>query len=283
MSSLSILSELVSFLYAKSDVAIEEAVCDVGVDVALDQVFAGLCQRFRPERGWRERAVLEWKLATPAGPRCWQLELGPEACCASASAASVANATLKTSLATFLRLVTGQLNALAALANAELEVSGDSELALRHQLWFGADLSRATLDVATPRQLGHLIEGRSDAEIAAGVAIAGVDRSLRQVFGGMVEHYLPRKGPGRRAAIEFSVQTEQGLRVYQFVADSQQAAWHAGTQEPAKVSLQIGMPDLLRLVSGRLDGFAALAQRKLKVRGNLFMASGIQGWFDLSR
>lgn len=276
-------AELTAFVDAKSDAALDAAALDLGVDTLLDGVLSGLCQRYRPERARAERALIEWNLVTPDGPRLRQVQVTPGGCTSGARAAPAPSASLSSTLATFLRIASGGLNALSALATGQLRVSGDSALAVRHQLWFDADLSRATLDVSTPRQLGRLIEGRSDAEIAAGAAIANLDRALGQVLSGMVEHYLPRKGPGRRAVIEFLVQTEEGLRVFQFVADPQRPAWHAGARESANVKVEIGLPDLLRLVSGRLDGVKAIAQRKLKLRGNVFMASGIQGWFDMSR
>ena len=138
------------------------------------------------------------------------------------------------------------------------------------------------LEISTPRELSRLVDGRSDDEIAAGVAAAGVDRALERVFTGMVKHYLPDRGPRRRTAIEFVIKTDDGPRVRQFVADRERPSWHDGAREAAEVRVEIRLADFLRLVSGRLDGFAALARRKLKVRGNYLMASGIQRWFDLS-
>lgn len=273
--------DLIAIVDGRSDADIDAAARG-RVDALLDSVFAGLCQRYRYERAG-ERALIEWRLETPDGPRFRQLQLSSEGCVSRATPAEAPSVSIEAGLPTFLRVVSGRLNALSALASGALRVRGEAAVAVRQQLWFGADLSRATLDVSTPQQLARLISGRSDAELAAGAAVANLNRTLDQVLSGMVDHYLPKKGPGRRAVVEFKVQTDDGPRVYQFVAEPRQPSWHSGAREDAKVKVEIGLPDLLRLVSGRLDGMKGLAQRKLKVRGNLFMASGIQGWFDLSR
>jgi putative sterol carrier protein len=273
--------DLIALVDGRSDAELDAALRGQ-VDTLLDSVFAGLCQRYRSERARGERALIQWRLGTPDGPRLRQLQLSAEGC-NSVTEASAPSASIEAELPTFLRVMCGRLNALSALATGALRVSGDSAVAVRLQLWFCTDLSRATLDVSTPQELGRLVSGRSDAELAAGVAVANLNRTLDQVLNGMVGHYLPKKGPGRRAVIEFKVHTDEGPRVYQFVAEPRRPSWHLGAREDAKVKVEIGLPDLLRLVSGRLDGMKGLAQRKLKVRGNLFMASGIQGWFDLSR
>jgi putative sterol carrier protein len=272
--------DLIAIVDGKSDTDLDAAARG-NVEPLLDSVLAGLCQRYRAERA--ERALIQWTLQTPDGPRLRQLQLSADGCVSLPTRAAAPSAIIEASLPTFLRVVSGRLNALSALASGALRVSGDAALAVRQQLWFCADLSRATLDVSTPQQLGRLIAGRSDAELSAGVAVANLNRTLDQVLSGMVDHYLPKKGPGRRSVIEFKVHTDEGPRVYQFVAEPRQPSWHPGAREDAKVKVEIALPDLLRLVSGRLDGMKGLAQRKLKVRGNLFMASGIQGWFDLSR
>jgi len=138
------------------------------------------------------------------------------------------------------------------------------------------------LQASTPQELGRLIDGRSDDEIAIAVASAGIDRALDHVFTGMVSRYVAPRGPRRRKVVEFVVQTETGPRVRQFVARPEGPTWHGDAREPADVRVELRVADFLRLVSGRLNAVTAFAQKKLKVRGSYFMASGIQSWFDFS-
>jgi putative sterol carrier protein len=99
----------------------------------------------------------------------------------------------------------------------------------------------------------------------------------------MVEHYVLDRGPGKRAIVEFSVRTVTGDHVYQFVADPHGPSFHAGSREKANVTFMMRVPTFLRIVSGSLDGLVALAQGKIKLRGNLFLARKVQGWFDMRR
>jgi hypothetical protein len=138
------------------------------------------------------------------------------------------------------------------------------------------------LEASTPQELGRLIEGRSDDEIAAAVTAAGIDRTLDQVFTGMVTRYVRRRGPRRRVTVEFLVSSEEGPRARRFVAHPERPGWQGGGGERADVRIELRVVDFLRLVSGRLHAFTAFAQKKLKVRGNFLLAGGIQSWFDLS-
>jgi hypothetical protein len=138
------------------------------------------------------------------------------------------------------------------------------------------------LEASTPQELGRLIDGRPDDEIALAAASAGIDRALDRVFTGMVNRYVPRRGPRRRAVIEFVIRTETGPRVRQFIAHPGGATWQGDARERADVRVELGIADFLRLVGGRLHAVKAFTQKRLKVRGSYFMASGIQSWFDFS-
>jgi putative sterol carrier protein len=274
-------ASLVAFVEGKSDAALEADGAAFGVDALLDAVFVGLCERYRPKAAGPS-ALIQWTLATSDGQRIRCLRLGPVSCETVAVAGSRPDAVLSASLPIFLRVAAERIHAFAAYGAGSLRIDGDRALALRLQAWFATESSSLPLGAATPRELSRLIDGRSNEEIAAAVAVAGVDRTLDQVFTGMVSRYLPGSGPWRRSTVEFLVQTEEGPRLRQFVADRQRPSWHEGSRESADVRVEIRLADFLHLVSGRLDAFRALAQRKLKVRGNLLKASGIQKWFDLS-
>jgi putative sterol carrier protein len=279
--NLSDIVALVAFVADKSDAALEAESAALGVDTVLDAVFAGLRGRYRPRSG-APSALIQWTIATSEGPRVRYLRLSPVGCETTTSNGSEPNSVLAAPLSVFLRIVAERVNAFTPYGSGSLRISGDRALALRLQAWFATESSSLPLEASTPRELARLIDGRSKEEIAAAIAVAGVDRALDQVFDGMVSRYLPSAGPRWRSVVEFLVQTEEGPRVRQFVADRKQPSWHEGSRESADVRVEMRLADFLQLVSGRLDAFSAVAQRKLKVRGNLLKASGIQKWFDLS-
>ncbi len=276
--------ELASALEGKSDAEVENLVSELGVDAALDKVFSAMVERFLPAKAGAERAVIQWHLETPAGQRSYCLTVAPGVCTmARGTAQEPARVTLATTVPVFLRIVAGRLNGLEPFSDGRLRVTGEQTLALKQQLWFDTDLSQAGLSISTPSELARLIEGRSDAEIDIGTAVTGVDKALDQVFSGMVEHFLPRKGPRKRSVVQFDIQTSDGVRVYQFVADRNGASYHRDEGESANVRLRVELANFLRMVAGKLDAIKALAKGKVKVRGNILLARGVQGWFDMSR
>lgn len=274
---------LSALLEGRSDAEIERAAIEIGVDALLDRVFDVMVQRFVPGRATGDNASIVWKLTTPSGPRSYQLRVAGGTCGARRGESSGARVVIDANIPVFLRVISGSMNGLNAFASGALRVQGEQVLALAHQLWFEVDRSKARLDISTPSQLATLIRGRSDDEVEAGLSITGTDVAIRQVFEGMVNLYLPHRGPRKRTVITFSVRASDGDRLAQFVADPRGGSYHIGEREPANVTLLLRFITFLRMISGELDGLVALAQRKLKVRGSLLTARSALRWFDLER
>ena len=114
-------------------------------------------------------------------------------------------------------------------------------------------------DIAGPEELAALIEGKSDDEINAGVAERGTEKVLTQIF---------------------DITSPEGTHQYQLkVADGTCEAV-SGAPEPARVTMGLAVPDLLRLVTGKLDGMQAFMTGKLKLSGDMMFAQSMQAWFS---
>jgi putative sterol carrier protein len=275
--------QLAAQLSGKTDADVNALAAEHGVDAVLDKVFATMLERFLPHRAPSTATTVLWHIDTPAGGRPTSLTAAAGKLTIDKGAAAAPRVTIHASLPVFLRVISGAINGLQAFSDGMLRVHGEQTLALQQQLWFDVDLSGAKLTISTPRELARLVEGRSDDELDAGVSITGVDAALAQVFVGMVDHYLPHKGPRKRTIVEFSVRTKEGDKVLQFVADGGNSSYHVGTKEKPHVTLMMRMPTFLRIVSGKLDGIIALAQGSIKLRGNILTARNVQGWFDVHR
>jgi putative sterol carrier protein len=273
--------ELAELIEGLNDADITAAVVQLGVDAVLDRVFEAMAGRFIAERAQGLRAVIQWDVHTPEGTRSHQLHVESPTCAARRGGDAPPQVTLAAPVATVLRIFAGRLSGLQARSDGSLEVTGDVAMALRQQLWFDADLSRAELSVSTPGELARLLEGRTDAEIEAGIQVTGTDRALGRVFSGMVAHFLPEKAKRKPAVVEFVIRTPDGERTYQFVADRAGARYHQGRVDKPNVKLQMRFPDFLRMAAGRLDSIRAFTHGKVRVRGNLLLARKIPGWFDM--
>jgi len=127
--------------------------------------------------------------------------------------------------------------------------------------------------------LASLVEGKSDDEINTFVKEQGPDTVLQPIFKGMQEHFLPDKAAGKNAVIQYDVTTPDGTESWQVVIADGACTTGKGAEKEANVTLQLAMPDFLRLISGKLNGVQAFMSGKLKIKGDMMMAQTMQTWF----
>jgi putative sterol carrier protein len=128
--------QLATFIEGHTDDEINAAVAERGVDPLLDQVFAGMASRFRPERAAGQSAVVQWDVSTPEGTRSYQLRIADGACEARPGADEQARVTLGMALPDFLRFVAGKLDGMQAFMTGKLRLSGDMMFAQTMASWF---------------------------------------------------------------------------------------------------------------------------------------------------
>ena len=135
------------------------------------------------------------------------------------------------------------------------------------------------LETIGPQDLLKMIEGRNDTEILTRFTELGVDSALDRVFEGMREAFLPERAGKDSAVIQWDLMTPDGPRVYQLVVENGTCSWNRETLAQPRVSLKIGIPDFLRLITGKLGGLQAFFQGKLKVGGDVLFAQTQEKWF----
>jgi putative sterol carrier protein len=134
-------------------------------------------------------------------------------------------------------------------------------------------------DVSKRDALAQLLEGRSDDDINAFAAQAGVETALEQVFQGMQEYFRGDRAQGVGAVVQWDVESLQGAHTYQVKVANGALSWARGAAEPARVTFRMSLPDFLRLVAGTLDGMQAFMSGKLKLAGDMMFAPAVQTWF----
>jgi alkyl sulfatase BDS1-like metallo-beta-lactamase superfamily hydrolase len=137
----------------------------------------------------------------------------------------------------------------------------------------------ADSDIGGRDELAAMIEGKTDDEINAGIAERGTEKVLGQLFEAWAARFDPSRAGNQSAVIGFDVTSPEGTHQYQLkVADGTCQAV-AGAPEAARVTLGLAVPDLLRLVTGKLDGMQAFMTGKLKLAGDMMFAQSMQAWF----
>ena len=134
-----------------------------------------------------------------------------------------------------------------------------------------------------PAQLAAMLAGIDDATVEDQVAAHGVDDVLAQVFDEMARRFLPEKAGSRTAVVLYEVGLRDGsVRCWQMVVAGGSCTVQPGGEREPQLTVQVALPRFLRLLSGSLDGIAALMRGELRLKGDLVLAQLMQGWFDRS-
>jgi putative sterol carrier protein len=131
-------SEIADALKGRSDEEILGWIRSVGGSaVFLKQAFWGMKEAFQADRAAGQSAVIRWDIDTPErAVITYELDVSDGECTVSRGARSEPRVVLAMALADFLRLVTGSLDALDALAAGKIVVAGDMALAKELSAWF---------------------------------------------------------------------------------------------------------------------------------------------------
>ena len=128
-------------------------------------------------------------------------------------------------------------------------------------------------------QLKAAIDGKTDEQIYAGVAERGTDAVLGQIFGAMASRFQAEKAGGQNAVIGWDIKTPEGVHKYQLKVENGACECVADGSDLARVTLQMALPDFLRLITGQLDGMSAFMTGKLTLAGDMMFAQAFQSWF----
>ncbi|HVW26729.1 MAG TPA: SCP2 sterol-binding domain-containing protein [Polyangiaceae bacterium] len=136
------------------------------------------------------------------------------------------------------------------------------------------------LNISTPKELGNLIAGKSDADINAAVDSLGVDSALDKVFDGMTKAFLADKAKGQSAVIQWDIKTPSDSKTYQVNVAEGKCTFTKGAPQKARVTLAAALPDFLRVITGQVAGQQAFFSGKLKLSGDMMFAMTQENWFD---
>jgi putative sterol carrier protein len=137
----------------------------------------------------------------------------------------------------------------------------------------------ADSDIGGRDELAAMIEGKSDDDINAAVAGRGTEKVLGQLFDAWAARFDPNRAGNQSAVIGFDITSPEGTHQYQLKVADGTCETVTGAPEAARVTLGLAVPDLLRLVTGKLDGMQAFMTGKLKLSGDMMFAQSMQSWF----
>ena len=127
--------------------------------------------------------------------------------------------------------------------------------------------------------LAEAIAGKSDEEINR--SLTGRSATVvTRVAERMKLYFQPQKAPRKRVVIQYEVKSPDGVLPFQVTLDEGRCDVHEGTGEPPTMTLNMSLPNFLRLASGKLGGLTAMMTGRLDVSGDILLARKVQSWFQ---
>lgn len=144
----------------------------------------------------------------------------------------------------------------------------------------------AELDFASvsPEEFARIVKGLSAKEIneiAQDEALR--TRVLTEVFGRMERQFKPDAAGTLKALIRWKVDGVSEAVYETEIADGRCTVREGRSNAEPRVTLIMGDADFLKLVSGNSNPVTMFMMRKLKVAGDVALASGLTRYFDIPK
>lgn len=149
-----------------------------------------------------------------------------------------------------------------------------------------AEQAVANLEQVEPEQFAQLIAESSDEEIAA--VIDGPQRKqvLDQIFRRMADHVEPEKIGETSAVVHFKIldrPEEQGggYEHYEVVFEEGRCRAGDAPERAPNVTIKVGPVEFLKLAANKASGPTLFMTGKLKLEGDVMLASRLTGFFRI--
>ncbi|GAB2819075.1 SCP2 sterol-binding domain-containing protein [Streptomyces daliensis] len=143
----------------------------------------------------------------------------------------------------------------------------------------------AGLDFAavSPEEFAGIVKKASAKDIATIMQGDMRERVLAEVFGRMGRQFRPDAAGSLDALIRWKVTGEQETVYETRIADGTCTVTEGRSEADPRVTLVMGDAEFLKLVSGNGNPVTMFMTRKLKVAGDVGLASGLTRYFDIPK
>ncbi|WP_228989270.1 SCP2 sterol-binding domain-containing protein [Streptomyces sp. DH8] len=147
----------------------------------------------------------------------------------------------------------------------------------------GDDLARLDFAAVAPEEFARIVKGLSARQIAEVMRGELRTRILGEVFGRMKQQFRPEAAGGLTALIRWKVTGESDAVYETAIADGACEVTPGRSEAEPRTTLVMGDVEFLRLVSGNGNPVTMFMMRKLKVAGDVGLASGLTRYFDIPK
>ena len=143
-------------------------------------------------------------------------------------------------------------------------------------------LNPETLASLSPDGMFALIKGMSDADTRSDLAGEHRQEILEKVFAHFPAQFLPDKAGDRNARIDFRITGGPGdsSDTYAVVVENGTCRIEPGASDAPDLSLMLGPVEFFKLITGSGNPAMMFMMGKIKVRGDIGLATALANWFD---
>lgn len=141
-------------------------------------------------------------------------------------------------------------------------------------------MSQIDLDSLTAETLAAYVRDTTDDQLLATVEQAGADRVLDRIFSEMPARFRSDSAGGVRADVVFNVTHGEDDHEHTVSIDSGRCTTRAGAATDPDITLTTSLLTFLKLIAGQENGPAAFMAGRLKVDGDIMLASRLLGFFE---
>jgi putative sterol carrier protein len=128
--------EFAQLVWAADDEQIEEGIRAAGTAAAMDRIFAGMAERFRPERAKGVEATAQWVITDRGQEHPYRMTFSGGTCSVERGTADRPDVTLTADTVSFAKLVTGKREGVQLFMLGKLKIAGRLPLAVKLNNFF---------------------------------------------------------------------------------------------------------------------------------------------------
>lgn len=145
------------------------------------------------------------------------------------------------------------------------------------------DLSALDFTAVAPEEFARIVKGLSAKQLAEVMRGELRTRILGEVFGRMRQQFRPDAAGGLTALVRWKITGESDAVYETAIADGSCRVTAGRSDDEPRTTLVMADAEFLKLVSGNGNPVTMFMTRKLKVAGDVGLASGLTRYFDIPK
>ncbi|MBU7600719.1 SCP2 sterol-binding domain-containing protein [Streptomyces sp. P38-E01] len=146
-----------------------------------------------------------------------------------------------------------------------------------------SDLSKLDFASVSPEEFARIVKKLSNKEIKELAQGELRTRVLGEVFGRMEKQFKPEAAGSTEALIRWKIDGESEVVYETLISDGTCTVTEGRSEAEPRVTLLMGDAEFLKLVSGNAGPVTMFMTRKLKIAGDVALASGLTRLFDIPK